>query len=164
MTNSHVWHDQFTCVTWPIHMCDIPIHIPRILRGCVSNMTHLYVWHDSPIWDMTHSELVYEQFTFGTWLLGMWDMTHSYVRRDSFTCVWVTWLIHMWDIIYSYGGTWLNSYVWHVSFICVCHYVFMYVCVLIHSYECDMIHVMCVWDESFTSVWVMTHTHTHINM
>ena len=80
MTHSHVWHDPFIYVTWPILMCD---------------MTHSYVQHDPfslatwPILmrDMTHS------------YIHMCDMTHSHVWPDSFICV--TWLIDRRDITWG---------------------------------------------------------------
>ena len=60
LIHGNVRHNCFiyTCVTWPIHTCD---------------MTHLYVWHDS--------------FICVIWLIHMCDMTHSYVWHDSFICV-----------------------------------------------------------------------------
>ena len=67
----------------------------------MSDMTHLYVWHDSFICVTrlihTHRRCLCLQvwrdsFICVTCLIRMCDMTHLYVWHDSFICV--TWLIH----------------------------------------------------------------------
>jgi len=50
-----MWHDLFTCVTWPIHVCGMThgraqaARSANIVHRCVCGMTHLYIWHDSSI-------------------------------------------------------------------------------------------------------------------
>jgi hypothetical protein len=55
MTHSYVWHDSFTCVTWLIHMCDMP-----------------------------YSYMCQDASTCVTGLMHMCNMTHSYGRQESF--------------------------------------------------------------------------------
>jgi len=107
MTHPCVWHDPFTCVTWPNHMCE---------------MTHSYVWHDrftcvtwlihmsDSFWHhyptrnpllLQCSSAWHDAFTCVTRRIYTRDMTHSCVWNDSFTCVkWNAW--HIRDVTYSY--------------------------------------------------------------
>jgi len=129
----HIWiwkcvYDAFTCVTWPIRMC---------------NMTHSHVW--------------YESFTCVTWLIHMCDTTHSHVRHDSFTCVtWLTRMFvtcnlnrrlptRISSFIYMCDMT--QSHVWHDPFACVTW--------LIHM--CDMTHSH-VWHDSPACAWRASST------
>jgi len=66
-THSYMWHDEFICVIWRIH-----IFVAWLI----------YVWYDS--------------FICVTWLIYMCDMTHSYERtyRSKHTHVVVTIIIH----------------------------------------------------------------------
>ena len=105
----------YTCVTWLIHMCDMPpsyvwhdsfIRVTWLLHTC--DMTHSYVWHDS--------------FIRVTWLIHMCHMTHSYVWHDSF--IRVTWLIHTCDknhrnITYQKKSLWRFLVFMTISF-CIC--------------------------------------------
>jgi len=77
MIHSCVWHDQFMCVTWPLHVCD---------------MTPSCVWHDPfmcvtwpiHVCDMTHSCAWHDPFMCVTWPIHVRDMTHSCVWHDPF--------------------------------------------------------------------------------
>jgi len=72
MTHSYVWRALFTCVTWFIHMRDIP---------------DSYVWHDLcthvarliHVCDMNHPYVL--------WTIHKCHAPHSYVWDDSFTHV-----------------------------------------------------------------------------
>jgi len=84
-TQSHVWHDSFTCVTW----LDSFTFVTWLIH--MYDMTHANVWHDS--------------FKCVTWFNYMREITHSYVQRDSFICA--TWLLHMRDT--THVRTWHDS-------------------------------------------------------
>ena len=68
----HMWmrhiciHDPCTCVTWPMHMCD---------------MTHAYVY-----------VCIYPSSICVTWPMHMCDITHAYVWHDS--CICMAFLFH----------------------------------------------------------------------
>jgi len=97
MTHSHVWHDAFTCATWPIgmcvtwltHMCARHICLCDMNESC--HMIRSHVWHDF--------------FTCVTWIIHLW--------QDTLTCV--TWLIHTCDMTHSDMCDMTHSYVWHDS-------------------------------------------------
>jgi len=74
----YAWHDSLTCVTRPIHLCDMT-H-PYVW------MTFLYVWHESCIcvtWLSHVCDGTYFEFTYVTWLIHLCHETCSYVWHDS---------------------------------------------------------------------------------
>jgi len=129
------------CVTWLIHMCDMP---------------HSHVWRDSFFFMWCNP------FIRVTWLVHMCDMTRlsAVLRKCSARSVCVTWLVYLCDMAYSHVWhgpfkrvkwilmgqravpcvTWLISYVWHDSYTSV-----------------TWLNLMCVyvWHDSYT--FVMWH-------
>jgi len=73
-THVRVGHDSFMCVTWLIYMSDMTYsHVTWLL----------HMWYlSAPV-----ADVIYASNT------RAWDMTHSCLWRDSFT--WVTWLTRM---------------------------------------------------------------------
>jgi len=59
--HSCVWYDSFTCVIWPIHVCDA-----WLLHRC--EMTHVCVWYDVRwhfhVCDIAHSHVCYDSLFF----------------------------------------------------------------------------------------------------
>jgi len=73
IARSHVCHDPFTCVTWPIHMCDMThSHVRHDPFTCVKSpihmcdMTHSHVWHDS--FYPSFCRIAHEHIRFSTFL------------------------------------------------------------------------------------------------
>ena len=127
MIHSHVRHDAFscvndsfialtfTCVTWFIHTWDMThfhvwmIHLLLWIQNTfqMSHVSCVNVWHDSFMWDMTHS--------CGTWFLHVgYD---SFVSNEScLMCQWImshmnescpTWMSHVpHEWIMSHIHTW----------------------------------------------------------
>jgi len=163
MTHLHVRQNSFVCGTWCFYLCDVTPSIG-------STPTNIYVVPATGTrfiytWDMTHSYVGHDSFTFVTcllsqaapppthtlfsrvgliicvtWLIHTWDMTHSYVGHDSFICG--TCLICMRDMTHSHvwhdsfiRGTWL-IHMWDMTHLYVGHVFFVWGTWLI--YLCDM--------------------------
>ena len=120
MTHSYAWHALFKCVTWLIHMRDMPHsnawHDSFICVTCLIHMrdtTHSYVWHDSFIcvtWLIHLNDIftsnartrVYSEFPIAIIVFALvvrMHLTNSLVRHDS--VIYATWLIHMPHVTYS---------------------------------------------------------------
>jgi len=125
-----VHHDVWLLsVTWCALICDMthwyvwhdsPIrekHFSCLGRLC-RTMCDWYVWHDTLIRDMAHGHVWYGSLICVTWRIDMW--------HDLLICV--TWLTHAWDaLLYHYewvmSHTWL-SHVTHINDSChvsMCH-------------------------------------------
>jgi len=139
MTHSYVRHDSFVCVTWLIvrggererdsFMCGTwLINVWDMTHSC-DDMTHAYMWSDSPLrWVTSHicmSHGVTSHICMShddSFICEDANVTHSCVRRDSpgeveegnvthsyvthsyfrhdlFVCA--TWLLHFCDVTYS---------------------------------------------------------------
>jgi len=97
----HIWHGSLTCVTWRIHMCDMP---------------QLYVWHDS-FTCVTRLIRIHTQLTampLGPWLVCMCDTPHSHAWHASFICV--ASLVYMCDMTHISRVPYTR--VRHASFTC----------------------------------------------
>jgi len=55
ITDPHVWHDSFICVTWLIHVCDMT-HSDRLSESVVSHMWMKWSHMWMSMCDMTHSD------------------------------------------------------------------------------------------------------------
>ena len=111
------------CVMFLIEVCCIVCVTRRVhtqYDWFICDMTRSYVawlirmWHDSFIFDMTHS---YVTHSYAIWRIYMWHdsfmcyMTHSYV----------TWLIHTWHNSFIFDMTHslvTLSNLWHGLFLC----------------------------------------------
>jgi len=173
-----LWHVAFTCQIWSIHIRDIPSHMcyitdTHVRHGAYTCMTklihtcdktHPCVWHDSFACVMLHLQLPgtmhshvwYDTFTFVTWCLHTCDVTRPHVWHDSFTRV--TWHIHMRDMT--------HSQVWHDSSIHVIWRIltfddtFMCVTWLIHICGTTRSHV---WNDLFIRVTWIIHIYDMIH-
>jgi len=111
MYYSYLWHDSFTCATWLIHMCDV---------------THSYVWHHSSTcvtWHihMRGMNVVKEErrFLFAVVCgcvyravaLQLHATTGTKKKNQPSRCLLYMCGMHRCEMT--------NSYVWHVSFICI---------------------------------------------
>ena len=107
-SNGRERQDGFTCVTWPVQICD---------------MTHTHVWRDS------FTRVRHDSFTRVTWLVHTCHGTHPYVWLDFHTCdvshanvpgdsfirvTWrqsfkrVMWLVHTCDVTHANVWQWLS--------------------------------------------------------
>jgi len=136
-TYSHMWHVQFTCVTWhtpplpTFNYCSCSAHTRQMIDARVKWLIHLC--------DMTHSHVWRDQFTRVTWPIHMWDMSTSHIWRGThlewFTCV--TWQIHMWDIT--------HSHVWHDRLTCGTSHIHM--CDMTDSHVGHHTFTCVTWDK-----------------
>ena len=123
--SSNMWNiinATFTCVTWRIHICDMPMYVTWLIQSVQHDTCHIHVC----------------------------DMTYSRVWHDSF--IRVTRLIyHRWCVTWLILETMRIpspiSYVWHDSLMCVTRLI--HVCEMPHSYVshdscnmCNMIHAL----------------------
>jgi len=158
---------HFTCVTWPIHVCDMtPAAFPqrelfRFRADELQESALLHVWHDFNMcvtWLVqlfcNESSFAFMRTSCRSQLFYMCDMTLSHVwhnscgfsqtaRDDSCTSpAWLTWLFYVCQltpVALAHGG--------HDSFMCVTWLI--HVCDMTPAAfrMCDMTH-SCVWHES----------------
>jgi len=164
MTQSHVWHDSVTCVTWLSHMCDMTqSHVWHNPFICV---TWAVETHPGQIRDVTHTCRCGDSSIYVTWLLHLYSHVRhdSYIRRwrhisdvvyptswvyechthehDVFTCEAFIYLIYIWmphtwirHVICDVTYTYIyEAFIYVTRFIHVWHDSFMYATWLIHAY------------------------------
>jgi len=134
-----MWHDAFTFVTWPIHICYVTYsYMPHDSFICVTWLIHVR--------DMTHSCF----FKCVIWQIHwhIYDMMHSCVRHNSLICV--PSCIHVCDTTYWYVC--LHAFMCATQVIDMC--AIMHSCVRHNSlicvpscplmqYQKSLIHVPC---------------------
>jgi len=148
LCNMNRSQDLCICVTYPIHVCDMPAiykcdkHAIQRLDLLLS-VTHTFSLSLSP----THTHLLPnrlalvvrpDSFARVTWLIYMCALTRSYVCHDPF----VKWFVHMCAMT--------RTYVCHDSFICVpwrIHIVsrLLRTCAMTHSHMCHDSRICVPW-------------------
>jgi len=184
---SHVWHGLFTCVSWPIHICDMTTwHLSMCLHmWCM----YFHIWVCESTWDACiftceylYSHMWHGLFTYVTWPIHIYDMTtwhlsmclhidvsiftYEYVnplRACIFTCEYV--YSHVWRDLFTYV-TWpihiCDMTTWHLS-MCLqvwCMYFYRWVC----EFAWNACIFTCEYDSFIYMTWlihicVMTYSH-----
>jgi len=126
----HAWPDAFTCVTWPIHMCDT---------------THPNAWHIA--------------FTRVTWLTESQKPRGLHIRDTTHSCAWHNSFISVTWLTQSRRPRGRNCLKRHIQHSYVWHNLFIRVTWLTQAqrprgrkFVIRCIHHSCVWHNSFRIV------------
>jgi len=147
MTNSHIWRDSFTYLTWLIHMFDVTyLHIWRASFAHMTWLMHTHVFQSQ-----------YNQDPKLMWLIAVWCDSPMYKTCDSFAHV--TRLTHIYTYICvpvtarSESTTTRRTHIHHIN-----------VTWLIHIHEVPYYIHVSIFTIIFIYIYVHLYTsiHTHI--
>ena len=171
ITDAYVWHDSCICVTWLMHMCDMPplppteacIHRYESVRHTLCINPHESAWHISDVYAhiVTPHMCTYRVATYmryATHLTNFVSCRHIYemCHVTYRVATYMRYVTHLTNFVRNMTRTWHTLYAIAYALVMWQHILRPHVCtyrVATHETSCCISHKVCQVTNLTYCIW-----------